>query len=66
MSKTIIKRETERSCTLLNPDKRCSGVSSKMNCGSKLALKKKMKMNFTNRYIDKNMKKQFGKSHKRL
>jgi len=37
-----------------------------MNCGSKLALKKKIKTNFTRRKIEKNIKKQLGKSHKRL
>jgi hypothetical protein len=34
ISKTMTKRESDKSCTLLNPDNRYSGVSSKMNCGS--------------------------------
>jgi len=62
----MIKRDNVNSCTLLNPDSRYNGVSSKMNCGSKLALKKKIKTNFTRRKIEKNIKKQLGKSHKRL
>jgi hypothetical protein len=49
ISASIIIRESNPSCTLLNPDKRYKGVSSKMNFGSKAVLKKKINTNFTKR-----------------